>query len=79
VAQDGIPGTRALAIPVANRAQTFEALVGGVVQLTAVLNHQYNTVPNLGGWSSATVVQRHYTGDISEVHRKAMDLIAGVG
>ena len=36
------------------------------------------TVKDLGGWSVVSVVERHYTGDVSGVHRKAMDRIAGV-
>ena len=36
------------------------------------------TVENLGGWSVVSVVERHYTGDVSAVHRKAMDRIAGI-
>ena len=35
------------------------------------------TVKDLGGWSVVSVVERHYTGDVSEVHRKAMQKIAG--
>jgi integrase len=37
------------------------------------------TVKDLGGWSSVSVVERHYTGDVSVTHRRAMDKIAGVG
>ncbi len=35
------------------------------------------TVKNLGGWSVVSVVEKHYTGDVQEVHRRAMDRIAG--
>jgi integrase len=35
------------------------------------------TVKDLGGWSVVSVVERHYTGDVSEVHRQAMRRIAG--
>ncbi len=34
------------------------------------------TVKDLGGWSVVSVVERHYTGDVSEAHRKAMQTIA---
>ena len=37
-----------------------------------------HTVKDLGGWSVVSVVERHYTGDVSTVHRKAMDRISGV-
>jgi integrase len=33
-------------------------------------------VKDLGGWSSVTVVERHYTGDVAQAHRQAMDQIA---
>ena len=36
------------------------------------------TVKDLGGWSVVSVVERHYTGDVSSVHREAMDRIAGI-
>ena len=35
------------------------------------------TVKDLGGWSVVSVVEKHYTGDVSEVHRAAMRKIAG--
>ncbi len=34
------------------------------------------TVKDLGGWSVVSVVEKHYTGDVSEVHRRAMKQIA---
>lgn len=34
------------------------------------------TVKDLGGWSSVTVVEKHYTGEIKPVLERAMDLIA---
>lgn len=34
------------------------------------------TVKDLGGWSAVSVVERHYTGDVSEAHRRAMKRIA---
>ncbi len=34
------------------------------------------TVKDLGGWSVVSVVERHYTGDVSEALRKAMQTIA---
>jgi len=34
------------------------------------------TVKDLGGWSTVGVVEKHYTGDVSEVHREAMRRIA---
>jgi integrase len=34
------------------------------------------TVKDLGGWSVVSVVERHYTGDISAAYRSAMDRIA---
>ena len=33
-------------------------------------------IKDLGGWSSVTVVEKHYSGDISPVYREAMDRIA---
>ncbi|MDP7162352.1 MAG: site-specific integrase [Phycisphaerae bacterium] len=33
-------------------------------------------VKDLGGWSNVNVLERHYTGDVSEAHRRAMDKIA---
>ena len=36
------------------------------------------TVKDLGGWSVVSVVEKHYTGDVSEVHRRAMNRIAGI-
>jgi len=38
-----------------------------------------DTLLALGGWSVASVVKNHYTGDVSVAHRRAMDKIAGVG
>lgn len=37
-----------------------------------------HTVKDLGGWSVVSVVEKHYTGDVSEVHRRAMKRIAGI-
>jgi len=34
------------------------------------------TVKDLGGWSVVSVVEKHYTGDVDEVLRRAMDRIA---
>jgi len=34
------------------------------------------TVKDLGGWSVVSVVEKHYTGDVSEAHRRAMAKIA---
>jgi integrase len=34
------------------------------------------TVKDLGGWSVVSVVEKHYTGDLLEVQRKAMQQIA---
>jgi len=34
------------------------------------------TVKDLGGWSVVSVVEKHYTGDVSEAHRRAMKRIA---
>jgi integrase len=34
------------------------------------------TVKDLGGWSVVSVVEKHYTGDVSEAHRRAMARIA---
>ena len=34
------------------------------------------TVKDLGGWSVVSVVEKHYTGDVSQAHRKAMEQIA---
>ena len=36
------------------------------------------TVKDLGGWSVVSVVEKHYTGDVQEVHRRAMDRFAGI-
>lgn len=37
-------------------------------------------VQALGGWSSLAVVRKHYTGDVTEAHRKAMEFLdAGPG
>ncbi|MCX5653331.1 MAG: hypothetical protein NTY65_01570 [Planctomycetota bacterium] len=36
----------------------------------------WNLVRDLGGWSSVTVVERHYTGDVAQAYRQAMDLVA---
>ena len=33
-------------------------------------------VKDLGGWSVVSVVEKHYTGELSEVYRRAMDKIA---
>ena len=33
-------------------------------------------VKDLGGWSDVSVLERHYTGDVSEAHRRAMAKIA---
>jgi len=33
------------------------------------------TVKDLGGWSVVSVVEKHYTGDLLEVHHKAMQQI----
>jgi integrase len=33
-------------------------------------------IKDLGGWSCVTVVEKHYSGDISPVYREAMDRIA---
>ena len=33
-------------------------------------------VRDLGGWSSVSVVDRHYTGDVGDVYRQAMQRIA---
>jgi len=33
-------------------------------------------VKDLGGWSSVTVLERHYTGDVGDVYKRAMDRIA---
>ena len=33
-------------------------------------------VKDLGGWSVVSVVEKHYTGDVSEAHRRAMAQIA---
>lgn len=33
-------------------------------------------VKDLGGWSDISTLERHYTGDISEAHRRAMERIA---
>ena len=33
-------------------------------------------VKDLGGWSDISVLERHYTGDVSEAHRRAMAKIA---
>lgn len=35
------------------------------------------TVKDLGGWSEVSVVERHYTGEVQEVYRRAMQRIAG--
>ena len=35
------------------------------------------TVKDLGGWSVVSVVEKHYSGDVFEAHRRAMDRIAG--
>ena len=37
------------------------------------------TVKDLGGWSTVSVVEKHYTGEISSVLRDAMDRIASAG
>ncbi len=34
-------------------------------------------VKDLGGWSVVSVVEKHYTGEIDEVYRRAMDKIIG--
>jgi integrase len=34
------------------------------------------TVKDLGGWSVVSVVEKHYTGDLLDVQRKAMQKIA---
>ena len=36
-----------------------------------------SVLKDLGGWSTVGVVEKHYTGDVSAVHRAAMDRIAG--
>lgn len=33
-------------------------------------------VKDLGGWSEISVLEKHYTGDVSEAHRRAMETIA---
>ncbi|MCX5675175.1 MAG: hypothetical protein NTX87_09210 [Planctomycetota bacterium] len=35
-----------------------------------------NLVRDRGGWSSVSVVERRYTGDVARAYRQAMDLIA---
>ena len=35
------------------------------------------TVKDLGGWSEVSVVERHYTGEVQAVYRRAMKRIAG--
>ena len=35
------------------------------------------TVKDLGGWSEVSVVEKHYTGEVADVYRRAMDRIAG--
>lgn len=37
------------------------------------------TVKDLGGWSTVSVVEGYYTGDVKEAHRKAMKKIAEAG
>ena len=34
------------------------------------------TVKDLGGWSTVSVVEKHYTGEVPEVFKKAMDRLA---
>ena len=34
------------------------------------------TVKDLGGWSEVSVVERHYTGGVSKVHRRPMKRLA---
>ncbi len=34
------------------------------------------TVKDLGGWSTIGVVEKHYTGEVKEVHRRAMQTFA---
>ena len=36
-----------------------------------------HVVKDLGGWSCVSVLERHYSGDISPVYRAAMDRLAG--
>ena len=36
-----------------------------------------HTVKDLDGWSEVSVVERHYTGQVKEAHRRAMWQIAG--
>jgi hypothetical protein len=31
---------------------------------------------DLGGWSEVSVLERHYTGNMSEAHRRTMETIA---
>lgn len=35
-----------------------------------------SVVKDLGGWSSLSVVEKHYTGNVSQAHRSAMERIA---
>ena len=44
--------------------------------LTGCVGVDKYTVKDLGGWSVVSVVENHFTGDVSEVHRRAMELIA---
>lgn len=37
-----------------------------------------STVKEMGGWSSITVVERHYTGEVPEVHQQAMERVAAI-
>ncbi|MBT3199119.1 MAG: tyrosine-type recombinase/integrase [Phycisphaerales bacterium] len=38
-----------------------------------------NIVKDLGGWSVVSVLEKHYTGEMFEAHRRAMDMIAEAG
>jgi len=70
--------------------RTFTALVkkSGIVYCTPHdLRRSFSTiaqragvdrsiVKDLGGWSEISVLEKHYTGDVSEARRRAMETIA---
>ena len=38
-----------------------------------------HTVKDLGGWSSVAILEKHYSGEIDQVYREAMDKIVAAG
>ena len=51
--------------------------MGRVLQALTDQGQTRCTVKDLGRWSVVSVVEKHYTGDVLEVHRRPMQKIAG--